>query len=118
MAGMVQPSGRSVSVGHHPGFAEIVTGRINLVRHGGLRPRLDHGDGNRRASGRDRSAGFFELVEPVEIPMETAFEVGLIALNPVEVLRIAKAAGESPPFQGLLVAAGQVLVRGLAVVGE
>jgi hypothetical protein len=67
---------------------------------------LDHGHGHRRDSGRDRSTGFLELVEPVEIPMETAFEVGLISLNPVEVLRFGKTAGTSPSFQGLLVAAG------------
>ena len=91
--------------------------RSHFVRRGGLRPCLDHGHGHRRASGRDRSAGGLEVVEAVEVLVESTLEVSLVPLDSVQVLRVGETAGESPPLQGLLVAAGQVLVLGLAVVG-
>src|SRR5262249_54087086 len=50
-----------------------------------LRRRLDHGHGDRRASGRDRSAGGLEVVEAVEVLVESTLEVGLVPLDPVEV---------------------------------
>jgi hypothetical protein len=43
--------------------------------------------------------------------------MSLVPLDAVQVVRLGETAGESPPFQGLLVAASQALVLGLEIGG-